>query len=115
MFALVVDGIIIACADNRRPILILACALERLGFNFRIQSALSTHGAPGRGNATTPAPSPMMMDGPKGYCDTCQNTGYIDCLCGGDLCVCGQEEIECPVCGGVGGDDDDPDQDDIRD
>jgi hypothetical protein len=32
------------------------------------------------------------------YCATCNNTGYIDCHCGGDLCVCGQEEIECPEC-----------------
>lgn len=40
------------------------------------------------------------MSGPQGYCDTCQDTGYIDCHCGGDLCVCGEEEIECPDCGG---------------
>lgn len=45
--------------------------------------------------------------GPKGYCDTCQNTGWIDCHCGGDLCVCGEEEIECPSCSGVEDDDED--------
>lgn len=39
------------------------------------------------------------MSGP-GYCATCNNTGMIDCHCGGDLCVCGDEEIECPECGG---------------
>lgn len=22
------------------------------------------------------------------YCATCGNTGYVDCHCGGDLCVC---------------------------
>lgn len=47
----------------------------------------------------------MSWDAPMddGYCDTCQNTGYVDCHCGGDLCVCGAGEIECPVCGGMGG------------
>lgn len=35
-----------------------------------------------------------------GYCATCNNTNFIDCHCGGDLCVCGEEEIECPDCGG---------------
>lgn len=45
------------------------------------------------------------------YCDTCQNTGSIDCLCGGDLCVCGREEFPCPDCEGMPGDDDDgPDE-----
>ena len=34
--------------------------------------------------------------GPKGYCATCNNTGSIDCHCGGDMCVCGEEEIKCP-------------------
>lgn len=27
----------------------------------------------------------------NGYCDTCHNTGEVDCYCGGDLCVCGGE------------------------
>jgi hypothetical protein len=27
-------------------------------------------------------------DGPDDYCEHCQNTGEIDCNCGGDLCVC---------------------------
>jgi len=36
---------------------------------------------------------------PRGfYCATCNNTGSIDCHCGGDLCVCGDEEIPCPDC-----------------
>jgi hypothetical protein len=39
VYMLVVDGLIIATADNRRPILILACALERLGFNFYIDES----------------------------------------------------------------------------
>jgi hypothetical protein len=34
----------------------------------------------------------------KPYCATCNNTGSIDCHCGGDLCVCGDEDIECPDC-----------------
>lgn len=42
-----------------------------------------------------------------GYCATCNNTGFIDCHCGGDLCVCGEEEIECPECGNGFADDDD--------
>jgi hypothetical protein len=33
------------------------------------------------------------------YCDECNNTGAIDCCCGGDLCVCGAEEVPCPTCG----------------
>lgn len=49
------------------------------------------------------------MTEPKGYCTTCQNTGFIDCLCGGDICVCGQCEIDCPDCCGDGGDDQDDD------
>lgn len=44
-----------------------------------------------------------------GYCPTCNNTGFIDCHCGGDLCVCGEEEIECPECGGGFFDDDEDD------
>ena len=45
----------------------------------------------------------------SGYCATCNNTGSIDCHCGGDLCVCGEEEIECPECGGGFVEDDDYD------
>lgn len=33
-----------------------------------------------------------------GYCDECQNTGTVGCYCGGDLCVCGEEELPCPRC-----------------
>lgn len=35
-----------------------------------------------------------------GYCDRCANTGSVDCHCGGDLCVCGREEYDCPKCDG---------------
>ena len=38
---------------------------------------------------------------PGDYCDECQNTGMVECYCGGDLCVCGQEELDCPVCKGA--------------
>lgn len=48
----------------------------------------------------------------KPYCDRCQNTGYIDCHCGGDLCVCGLQEIPCPQCGGLPDDDFDDEEED---
>jgi hypothetical protein len=32
------------------------------------------------------------------FCNTCCNIGFIDCRCGGDICVCGEGEIECPDC-----------------
>lgn len=35
-----------------------------------------------------------------GYCDLCNNTGEVDCHCGGDLCACGQEVEPCPGCDG---------------
>ena len=37
---------------------------------------------------------------PGQYCDRCANTGEINCRCGGDLCLCGAQEIECPRCHG---------------
>ena len=34
-----------------------------------------------------------------GWCDHCQNTGYLDCHCGGDFCVCERNgEYPCPHC-----------------
>ncbi len=43
----------------------------------------------------------MDRDPPTGWCDACQNTGWIDCHCGGDLCVCENNgEMECPLCHG---------------
>lgn len=37
----------------------------------------------------------------SGYCATCNNTGEIDCYCGGDLCVCENNGVEpCPDCDG---------------
>ena len=44
-----------------------------------------------------------------GYCTECQNTGYVDCNCGGDLCVCGEQELPCPFCGGESDETDDED------
>jgi len=32
------------------------------------------------------------------FCETCHNTGELDCLCGGDLCVCGIDTYPCPNC-----------------
>ena len=36
---------------------------------------------------------------PDPFCDHCNDTGWVDCLCGGDLCVCGEVETPCPYCG----------------
>jgi len=45
------------------------------------------------------------------WCDKCQNTGYVDCLCGGDLCVCENNgEMPCPFCDGIGEFDDDDEE-----
>lgn len=38
------------------------------------------------------------------YCTECQNTGEVDCHCGGDLCICGAQEIICPNCDGQSAD-----------
>ena len=36
----------------------------------------------------------------RGWCDTCGNTGSLNCFCGGDLCVCENNgEYPCPDCG----------------
>lgn len=40
---------------------------------------------------------------PGDYCDPCNNTGEIDCHCGGDLCICGQQQITCSRCDGLAG------------
>lgn len=35
------------------------------------------------------------------WCATCQNTGWINCYCGGDLCICENNgEEPCPSCDG---------------
>lgn len=37
-----------------------------------------------------------------GYCSECQNTGFVECYCGGDLCICENNgEEPCPACGGA--------------
>lgn len=46
------------------------------------------------------------------FCDDlgegCGGLGFIDCHCGGDLCVCHNHgEIECPGCDDCEGDEDD--------
>lgn len=33
-------------------------------------------------------------------CPTCNNTGEVDCFCGGDICVCGKDILPCPDCDG---------------
>lgn len=41
----------------------------------------------------------MSLDFAPGYCSTCNNTGMVDCHCGGDLCICENNgEEECPDC-----------------
>lgn len=43
----------------------------------------------------------MSMDFKPGWCSTCHNTGWVNCYCGGDLCVCENNgEEPCPMCGG---------------
>lgn len=38
----------------------------------------------------------------EGWCETCQNMGTVECLCGGDLCICeNYGEAPCPKCGGL--------------
>jgi hypothetical protein len=37
----------------------------------------------------------------NGYCNTCSNTGYVECLCGGDICVCGRDVFTCGDCHGL--------------
>ena len=37
----------------------------------------------------------------EGWCDLCQNSGYVECYCGGDICICENNgERECPRCRG---------------
>lgn len=58
----------------------------------------------------------MSMDFAPGYCTHCNNTGSIDCYCGGDLCVCeNQGEEPCPYCDGWSGFDCDEIEDDPND
>lgn len=45
----------------------------------------------------------MSMDFSPGYCTHCNNTGSIDCHCGGDLCICENcGEEPCPYCDQAG-------------
>lgn len=42
----------------------------------------------------------------KPYCHHCNNTGWLDCYCGGDLCVCDNNgEYPCFHCDGIEYDD----------
>lgn len=47
--------------------------------------------------ANQPSEAPGGCDD-LAYCDHCQNMGTVECYCGGDMCVCGDEEIPCPSC-----------------
>lgn len=45
-------------------------------------------------------PDDWFDDDTEDWCETCQGTGTIECLCGGDLCVCDNNgEEPCPDCG----------------
>lgn len=49
---------------------------------------------------------------PEDWCDYCCNTGWVDCYCGGDLCVCSNNgEYPCPRCDGAPHDDFEPEHD----
>jgi hypothetical protein len=40
-----------------------------------------------------------LTDGDGEWCEHCQNTGELDCYCGGDLCVCDNNgSYPCPHC-----------------
>lgn len=38
---------------------------------------------------------------PDLWCSSCSSTGTVLCVCGGDGCHCGREEIACPDCDGA--------------
>lgn len=51
----------------------------------------------------------MSLDFSPGWCSHCQNTGWVECYCGGDLCICENNgEEPCPYCDGASAEDDDP-------
>lgn len=36
------------------------------------------------------------------WCEYCNNLGTVECLCGGDLCICeNYGEMDCPICHGM--------------
>lgn len=44
-------------------------------------------------------PPEVEFDDEPEWCDTCDNLGVVNCLCGGDICVCRNNgEKECPDC-----------------
>jgi len=46
-------------------------------------------------------PPESERDAGPGWCDMCQNTGWIECMCGGDTCLCANNGVVvCPYCGG---------------
>lgn len=48
----------------------------------------------------------------EGWCEHCQNTGELDCFCGGDLCVCEHNgTYPCPYCENGAASDDEEDYD----
>lgn len=35
---------------------------------------------------------------PQMECHECNGLGYVNCFCGGDMCVCGIQELPCHTC-----------------
>lgn len=55
--------------------------------------------------AATRSANVSSLDFAPGYCTHCQNTGWVDCYCGGDLCICENNgEEPCPYCDQTGDD-----------
>lgn len=49
-------------------------------------------------------PRPYFETSPALMSSSCAGTGELDCLCGGDQCVCHNHgTIECDGCGACGG------------
>lgn len=45
---------------------------------------------------------PYDDDDGRPLCFRCDGAGDVACHCGGDLCLCGQEDVPCPACAGQG-------------
>ena len=53
--------------------------------------------APVQARTTLVPEAPVMShDEPiEAWCEPCHGTGEVECYCGGDLCVCGEQTTEC--------------------
>lgn len=84
-------------APEARTLLALAAEAQRTGKMPEIPKA-------GSGPAKCDHPEATVEPGLENdddepFCFTCQNTGYVDCYCGGDFCACDNHgEMDCPNC-----------------